>query len=178
MAEQINRHLVNAVHGAQELSCLPRWVIFGCLGLTAVPLVLSQHHRGMWEQHPHMVCANWGVLHWQRKARHDLWENWTIVFFWVGKNSVVLLPLEESGFAFLLLSFTSLAWFPKIFNQELFGTVAEEKEVKGIVSKVMEARKNKSYDSYEILGKFIGKGQVTKLILPLKEVRKVSQSLS
>lgn len=105
-------------------------------------------------------------------------ETGQLVFFWVGKNSVVLLPLEESGFAFLLLSFTSLAWFPKIFNQELFGTVAEEKEVKGIVSKVMEARKNKSYDSYEILGKFIGKGQVTKLILPLKEVRKVSQSLS
>uniref|UniRef100_A0A8B9R5P8 UTP20 small subunit processome component n=1 Tax=Anas platyrhynchos TaxID=8839 RepID=A0A8B9R5P8_ANAPL len=58
----------------------------------------------------------------------------------------------------------------EIFNQELFGDVAEEKEVKGIVSKVMEARKNKSYDSYEILGKYIGKGQVTKLILPLKEV--------
>lgn len=83
--------------------------------------------------------------------------------------------LEEP---FLFLSFTSLASFPKIFNQELFGNIAEEKEVKGIVSKVMEARKSKSYDSYEILGKFIGKGQVTKLILPLKEVRKVSHSLS
>ena len=99
-------------------------------------------------------------------------------FLWVEKNSVVLLLLEESGSAFLLLSFISHAWFPKIFNQELFGNIAEEKEVKGIVSKVMEARKSKSYDSYEILGKFIGKGQVTKLILPLKEVRKVSQSLS
>lgn len=101
-----------------------------------------------------------------------------LFFLWVGKNSVVLLLLEESGSAFLPPSFTSLAWFPKIFNQELFGNLAEEKEVKGIVSKVMEARKNKSYDSYEILGKFIGKGQVMKLILPLKEVRKVSQSLS
>ncbi|XP_055506481.1 small subunit processome component 20 homolog [Leucoraja erinacea] len=57
-----------------------------------------------------------------------------------------------------------------IFNHELFGEVAEEKEVKGIISKVMEARKSKSYDSYEILGQFIGKGQVAKLILPLKEV--------
>ncbi|KAM9293238.1 small subunit processome component 20 homolog isoform 2-T2 [Morus bassanus] len=65
----------------------------------------------------------------------------------------------------------------EIFNQELFGKVAEEKEVKGIVSKVMEARKNKSYDSYEILGKFIGKGQVTKLILPLKEVLESTTSL-
>ncbi|XP_078273235.1 small subunit processome component 20 homolog isoform X2 [Rhinoraja longicauda] len=57
-----------------------------------------------------------------------------------------------------------------IFNHELFGEVAEEKEVKGIISKVMEARKSKSYDSYEILGRFIGKGQVAKLILPLKEI--------
>lgn len=65
----------------------------------------------------------------------------------------------------------------EIFNQELFGDVAEEKEVKGIVSKVMEARKNKSYDSYEILGKYIGKGQVTKLILPLKEILETTTSL-
>ncbi|XP_065514435.1 small subunit processome component 20 homolog isoform X1 [Caloenas nicobarica] len=65
----------------------------------------------------------------------------------------------------------------EIFNQELFGNIAEEKEVKGIISKVMEARKSKSYDSYEILGKFIGKGQVTKLILPLKEVLESTTSL-
>ncbi|XP_038612128.1 small subunit processome component 20 homolog [Tachyglossus aculeatus] len=58
----------------------------------------------------------------------------------------------------------------EVFNHELFGAIAEEKEVKGITSKVMEARKSKSYDSYEILAKFIGKDQVTKLILPLKEI--------
>ncbi|KFO30298.1 Small subunit processome component 20 like protein [Fukomys damarensis] len=57
----------------------------------------------------------------------------------------------------------------QIFNQELFGAVAEEKEVKQILSKVMEARRSKSYESYEILGKFVGRDQVTKLILPLKE---------
>ncbi|GCB68829.1 hypothetical protein scyTo_0000958 [Scyliorhinus torazame] len=57
-----------------------------------------------------------------------------------------------------------------IFNHELFGEIAEEKEVKGIVSKVMEARRSKSYDSYEILAQFVGKAQVTKLILPLKEI--------
>lgn len=171
MTEQVNKHLVSAVHGAQELSW-PRG-IFVCHSLPAVPFPVSQHDRGVWEQRCHLVCLDWGVLCWQRKGRHDLWENWRIVFF-LWRNSVVLL-LEEP---FLLLSFTSLASFPKIFNQELFGNIAEEKEVKGIVSKVMEARKSKSYDSYEILGKFIGKGQVTKLILPLKEVRKVSHSLS
>jgi hypothetical protein len=57
----------------------------------------------------------------------------------------------------------------------LFGALAEEKEVKQILSKVMEARRSKSYDSYEILGKFVGKDQVTKLILPLKEVRTCQQ---
>uniref|UniRef100_A0A8C0SF15 UTP20 small subunit processome component n=1 Tax=Canis lupus familiaris TaxID=9615 RepID=A0A8C0SF15_CANLF len=65
----------------------------------------------------------------------------------------------------------------EIFNHELFGAIAEEKEVKQILSKVMEARRSKSYDSYEILGKFVGKDQVTKLILPLKEVLQNTTSL-
>uniref|UniRef100_A0A8C6R1C0 UTP20 small subunit processome component n=1 Tax=Nannospalax galili TaxID=1026970 RepID=A0A8C6R1C0_NANGA len=65
----------------------------------------------------------------------------------------------------------------EIFNHELFGPVAEEKEVKQILSKVMEARRSKSYDSYEILGKFVGKDQVTKLILPLKEILQNTTSL-
>ncbi|XP_061495457.1 small subunit processome component 20 homolog isoform X2 [Rhineura floridana] len=65
----------------------------------------------------------------------------------------------------------------EIFNHELFGEVAEEKEVKGIVSKVMEARRSKSYDSYEILAKYIGKDQVAKLILPLKEILENTTSL-
>ena len=73
-----------------------------------------------------------------------------------------LLRARNCHLAFFLL---------KIFNHELFGAIAEEKEVKQILSKVMEARRSKSYDSYEILGKFVGKDQVTKLILPLKEVR-------
>lgn len=65
----------------------------------------------------------------------------------------------------------------EIFNHELFGAIAEEKEVKQILSKVMEARRSKSYDSYEILGKFIGKDQVTKLIIPLKEILQNTTSL-
>lgn len=57
----------------------------------------------------------------------------------------------------------------QIFNGELFGAVAEEKEVKGIVSKLMEARHSKSMDSYELLARFCSKESITKLILPLKE---------
>lgn len=59
----------------------------------------------------------------------------------------------------------------QIFNNELFGPVAEEKEVKGIVSKLMEARHSKSMDSYQLLAQFCSRESVTKLLLPLKEVR-------
>ncbi|KAM4037263.1 small subunit processome component 20 homolog isoform 2-T2 [Anomaloglossus baeobatrachus] len=65
----------------------------------------------------------------------------------------------------------------RIFNHELFGAIAEEKEVKGIVSKLMEARSSKSYDSYEFLAQFVGKEHVIKLILPLKEVLVETTSL-
>ncbi|XP_075932289.1 small subunit processome component 20 homolog [Anarhichas minor] len=64
-----------------------------------------------------------------------------------------------------------------IFNNELFGPVAEEKEVKGIVSKLMEARHSKSMDSYELLAHFCSKESVTKFLLPLKELLENSCSL-
>ncbi|XP_071357681.1 small subunit processome component 20 homolog isoform X2 [Trachinotus anak] len=64
-----------------------------------------------------------------------------------------------------------------IFNNELFGAVAEEKEVKGIVSKLMEARHSKSMDSYELLAQFCSRESITKLILPLKEILETSSSL-
>ncbi|XP_045928602.1 small subunit processome component 20 homolog, partial [Micropterus dolomieu] len=64
-----------------------------------------------------------------------------------------------------------------IFNNELFGAVAEEKEVKGIVSKLMEARHSKSMDSYQLLAQFCSKESVTKFILPLKEILETSSSL-
>lgn len=66
----------------------------------------------------------------------------------------------------------------QIFNNELFGAVAEEKEVKGIVSKLMEARHSKSMDSYELLAQFCSKESITSLILPLKEVSRGIQPIS
>jgi len=71
-----------------------------------------------------------------------------------------------------LLSLLLLDATDQIFNNELFGAVAEEKDVKGIVSKLMEARHSKSMDSYELLARFCSKESITKLILPLKEVRR------
>lgn len=90
-----------------------RWGIFRYLGLTAVLLLVSQHHRGVWEKHPHLVCSDWCVLCWQRKGRHDLWETWRIIFFlWLGKNSGVLLLLEESGcFSACLIHFPDFQRF-------------------------------------------------------------------
>lgn len=65
----------------------------------------------------------------------------------------------------------------QIFNSELFGAVAEEKEVKGIVSKLMEARHSKSMDSYELLARFCSKESITKLILPLKEASRQTECM-
>ncbi|KAJ8261989.1 hypothetical protein GJAV_G00160840 [Gymnothorax javanicus] len=65
----------------------------------------------------------------------------------------------------------------EIFNNELFGSIAEEKEVKGIVSKLMEARSSKSMDSYELLAQFVGKENVIQLIIPLKEILETTASL-
>lgn len=58
----------------------------------------------------------------------------------------------------------------QILNGELFGDLSEEKEVAAIISKVPEAKGTRSYDCYEIIGKVIGEGCLTMLILPLKEV--------
>ncbi|KAM3588219.1 uncharacterized protein V6R79_024222 [Siganus canaliculatus] len=64
-----------------------------------------------------------------------------------------------------------------IFNNELFGPVAEEKEVKGIISKLMEAQHSKSMDSYQLLAQFCSKESITKFILPLKEILETSSRL-
>uniref|UniRef100_W5LP94 UTP20 small subunit processome component n=1 Tax=Astyanax mexicanus TaxID=7994 RepID=W5LP94_ASTMX len=65
----------------------------------------------------------------------------------------------------------------EIFHNELFGALAEEKGVRGIVSKVMEARHSKSSDSYELLAQFCSQDHVTKLIVPLKGVLEKTVSL-
>ncbi|CAH1799075.1 unnamed protein product [Owenia fusiformis] len=64
----------------------------------------------------------------------------------------------------------------KVFNEELFGEVAEEKEVAGITGKLFEAKTSKSYDSYEIIARFVGAESLGQLILPLKEILESSMS--
>ncbi|KAA0720706.1 Small subunit processome component 20 -like protein [Triplophysa tibetana] len=65
----------------------------------------------------------------------------------------------------------------KIFNNELFGDVAEEKDIKGIFSKVMEARHTKSFDSYELMARFCSQERIVHLVIPLKEILENTVSL-
>ena len=58
----------------------------------------------------------------------------------------------------------------QILNMELFGNVSEEKEVEGITTKFHEAKSIRAYDAYEILAKYVGKGLLSRLLIPLKEV--------
>ena len=55
-------------------------------------------------------------------------------------------------------------------HQEMFGALAEEKEVTHITTKTKEAKKLKSYDIYEILAQFVSQAALTGLLTPLKEV--------
>ncbi|XP_078326712.1 small subunit processome component 20 homolog isoform X1 [Crassostrea virginica] len=57
-----------------------------------------------------------------------------------------------------------------VFHEDLFGQVAEEKEVAGVTSKLFEARSMKSYDSYKILAQVISRDSLMAFITPLKEV--------
>lgn len=61
-------------------------------------------------------------------------------------------------------------------HQEMFGSLAEEKEVSHITSKTKEAKKLKSYDIYEILAQFVSKSALPGLLNPLKEVLLESSS--
>ncbi|XP_054655986.1 small subunit processome component 20 homolog [Dunckerocampus dactyliophorus] len=95
-----------------------------------------------------------------------------VLTFTVYQLLSVLSPALKSGDLDLCMSMLI-----DIFNNELFGVIAEEKEVKGIVSKLMEARHSKSMDSYQLLAQFCSRESITKLILPLKEILENSSSL-
>lgn len=54
---------------------------------------------------------------------------------------------------------------------DLFGKIAEEKEVEKISSKVPEAKGNISYNMLRILSEYVSECRILDLVLPLKEVR-------
>jgi U3 small nucleolar RNA-associated protein 20 len=58
----------------------------------------------------------------------------------------------------------------QLCKKDLFGAVAEEKEVNQITGKLQEARTTKSYDTFQILAQFVTEKCFLDLILPLREV--------
>ncbi|XP_022111823.1 small subunit processome component 20 homolog [Acanthaster planci] len=71
---------------------------------------------------------------------------------------------------------TSMDSVIEVINKELFGNVADEKEVEGIVGKLPEARSIKGYDCYEMIAKVVGQSSLTRLLIPLKEILETNQS--
>lgn len=59
---------------------------------------------------------------------------------------------------------------------DLFGAASEEKEVTQLVVKWKEAKKNRSYEMFELLARFITEKCLIDLILPLKQVSCISFS--
>ncbi|XP_060070430.1 small subunit processome component 20 homolog [Ylistrum balloti] len=64
----------------------------------------------------------------------------------------------------------------EVFHNELFGEVAEEKDVEGIRAKLFEARKVKSYDSYQILAKLLGTKSLIPFMKPIKLILDTTHS--
>ncbi|XP_065052935.1 small subunit processome component 20 homolog isoform X2 [Rhopilema esculentum] len=62
----------------------------------------------------------------------------------------------------------SLASIIEVMMQDVFGNIAEEKEVEGITGKLHEAKTTKSYDSFEIVSQFVSPASLGNL---LKSVR-------
>ena len=57
-----------------------------------------------------------------------------------------------------------------IYQEELFGSVAEEKKVVAITEKIFEAKTIKGYNAYKIIAENISSDLLGSLICPLKKV--------
>ncbi|XP_068744813.1 small subunit processome component 20 homolog [Montipora capricornis] len=64
----------------------------------------------------------------------------------------------------------------EVLIEDLFGAAATNREVEKIANKLPEAKTCKSYDAFEILGKFAGTRSLTLLVSPLKAVLDSTQS--
>lgn len=61
-------------------------------------------------------------------------------------------------------------YYLQICKADLFGAIAEEKEVVKITRKVSEAKSTKTYDTFKLLAQFITESCLLDLLLPIKEV--------
>ena len=58
----------------------------------------------------------------------------------------------------------------KILLRDLFGSPAEEREVKEVICKTPEGRSTQSYNTYELAAKFLSPSLLPELLRPVKEV--------
>ncbi|XP_005089362.1 small subunit processome component 20 homolog isoform X2 [Aplysia californica] len=70
----------------------------------------------------------------------------------------------------------AVARVQSVFHNELFGQVAEEKEVAAIKAKYFEAKFVKAYEAYELLAKFISASSLNLVIKPVKEMLETTSS--
>lgn len=65
-----------------------------------------------------------------------------------------------------------------VFQQDLFGNVAEEKEVEELAKKMRETKGSKSFDSFELLAGVVSLDRVGMLLKPLREAMEGSTQLN
>ena len=58
----------------------------------------------------------------------------------------------------------------QILLRDLFGSPAEEREVKEVICKTPEGRSTQSYNTYELAAKFLSPSLLPELLRPVKEV--------
>lgn len=64
-----------------------------------------------------------------------------------------------------------------VLKQDLFGTVAEEKDVEELAKKMRETKGTKSYDTFELLASIVSLSHVGHLLRPLREAMEESTQL-
>ena len=67
----------------------------------------------------------------------------------------------------------SFSLVSEILKEDLFGAPAEERESGEGVAKIPESKSPQSYNTYEIVARYLSPGLVPKLLAPIKEVGKV-----
>uniref|UniRef100_A0A0M3JB44 Small subunit processome component 20 homolog (inferred by orthology to a human protein) n=1 Tax=Anisakis simplex TaxID=6269 RepID=A0A0M3JB44_ANISI len=58
----------------------------------------------------------------------------------------------------------------QVCSMDLFGDTADEKEISGITKDVPEAKANRTFDTYTLLGRFVGSQSMGIVLKPLREI--------
>ena len=59
---------------------------------------------------------------------------------------------------------------PQVLFEDLFGVPAEEREAGEAVAKIPESKAPQSYNSYEVVAKFVSPRLLPQLLAPVKQV--------